>query len=198
MNRNYWMTAMLSILLAACGGPAQDEGGDPAADAASGEGATSPGPEATADAADPEPQTGTASGQSADGVSGAATADSAQIVPGLTMRVLQPGSGETAEPGQVAVVHYTGWLYDPNEPDNRGTKFDSSVDRGQPFDFPIGQGAVIEGWDRGVAGMQIGEVRELTIAPELAYGERGAGGVIPPGATLVFEVELLDVRDAGA
>lgn len=200
MNRNYWMAAMLSVLLAACGGPAQDEGSEPATDPATGEGATSPGPEATEDAADPEPGStpDTASGQSADGVSGAASADSTQIVPGLTMRVLQPGSGATAEPGQVAVVHYTGWLYDPSEPDNRGTKFDSSVDRGQPFEFPIGQGAVIEGWDRGVAGMQVGEVRELTIAPELAYGERGAGGVIPPGATLVFEVELLDVRDAGA
>lgn len=116
-----------------------------------------------------------------------------ELEPGLTMRVLNEGSGETAEPGQTAVVHYTGWLYDPEAPDNRGQKFDSSVDRGQHFEFPLGAGAVIAGWDRGVAGMQVGEVRELTIAPELAYGERGAGGVIPPGATLVFEVELADV-----
>lgn len=192
MNRNYWMVALLSVLLAACGGPAQDGGSEPA-DAAAGDRATSPEPSGT----EPGASADTAGQGSADRVSGAA-AESTQIVPGLTMRVLEAGSGATAEPGQVAVVHYTGWLYDPNEPDNRGTKFDSSVDRGQPFEFPIGQGAVIEGWDRGVAGMQVGEVRELTIAPELAYGERGAGGVIPPGATLVFEVELLDVRDAGA
>lgn len=116
-----------------------------------------------------------------------------EIEPGLTMRVLNEGSGKTAQPGQTAVVHYTGWLYDAAAPDNRGQKFDSSLDRGQHFEFPLGAGAVIAGWDRGVAGMQVGEVRELTIAPELAYGERGAGAVIPPGATLVFEVELADV-----
>jgi len=116
-----------------------------------------------------------------------------EIEPGLTMRVLIEGSGKTAQPGQTAVVHYTGWLYDAAAPDNRGQKFDSSLDRGQHFEFPLGAGAVIAGWDRGVAGMQVGEVRELTIAPELAYGERGAGAVIPPGATLVFEVELADV-----
>ena len=116
-----------------------------------------------------------------------------EIEPGLTMRVLNEGSGKTAQPGQTAVVHYTGWLYDVAAPDNRGQKFDSSLDRGQHFEFPLGAGAVIAGWDRGVAGMQVGEVRELTIAPELAYGERGAGAVIPPGATLVFEVELADV-----
>jgi FKBP-type peptidyl-prolyl cis-trans isomerase FkpA len=186
MNRTISMAALLALLLAACGGPARDSGEATADDESSGV-AANPEPEATGDTAGEEPPP-------ADGVSGAAPADSTQIVPGLTMRVLQPGSGETAEPGQVAVVHYTGWLYDPESPDNRGTKFDSSVDRGQPFEFPLGGGAVIEGWDRGVAGMQVGEVRELTIAPELAYGERGAGGVIPPGATLVFEVELLDVR----
>jgi FKBP-type peptidyl-prolyl cis-trans isomerase len=111
------------------------------------------------------------------------------------MRVLKEGSGGTARAGQTAVVHYTGWLYDAAAPDHRGQKFDSSVDRGQHFEFPLGAGAVIAGWDRGVAGMQVGEVRELTIAPELAYGERGAGTVIPPGATLVFEVELADVVD---
>jgi FKBP-type peptidyl-prolyl cis-trans isomerase FkpA len=118
-----------------------------------------------------------------------------EIEPGLTMRMLSEGSGRTAEPGQTAVVHYTGWLYDAEAPDNRGQKFDSSRDRGQHFQFPLGAGRVIQGWDRGVAGMQVGEVRELTIAPELAYGERGAGSVIPPEATLVFEVELADVID---
>ncbi|MGH8194031.1 MAG: FKBP-type peptidyl-prolyl cis-trans isomerase [Woeseiaceae bacterium] len=124
----------------------------------------------------------------------AVTADSTEIAPGLSMRVQSDGTGETAEPGQTAVVHYTGWLYDPNAENRRGKKFDSSVDRGQPFEFPLGAGAVIPGWDQGVVGMQVGEIRELTIAPELAYGEAGAGGVIPPGATLVFEVELLDLR----
>jgi FKBP-type peptidyl-prolyl cis-trans isomerase len=122
-----------------------------------------------------------------------ANSEPVEIEPGLTMRVLNEGSGKTAQPGQTAVVHYTGWLYDAAAPDKRGQKFDSSLDRGQHFEFPLGAGAVIAGWDRGVAGMQVGEVRELTIAPELAYGERGAGTVIPPGATLVFEVELADV-----
>jgi FKBP-type peptidyl-prolyl cis-trans isomerase FkpA len=186
MNRTISMAALLALLLAACGGPAPEGGGEETADAESSGAVSNPEPQAAGETASEPPPT--------DGVSGAAPADSTQIVPGLTMRVLQPGSGETAEPGQVAVVHYTGWLYDPESPDNRGTKFDSSVDRGQPFEFPLGGGAVIEGWDRGVAGMQVGEVRELTIAPELAYGERGAGGVIPPGATLVFQVELLEVR----
>jgi FKBP-type peptidyl-prolyl cis-trans isomerase len=122
-----------------------------------------------------------------------ATAAPVEIEPGLTMRVLNEGSGETAEPGQTAVVHYTGWLYDAEAPDNRGRKFDSSVDRGQHFEFPLGAGAVIAGWDRGVAGMRVGEVRELTIAPELAYGEQGRPPVIPASSTLIFEVELADV-----
>jgi FKBP-type peptidyl-prolyl cis-trans isomerase FkpA len=87
-------------------------------------------------------------------------------------------------------VHYTGWLFDESAEDSRGEKFDSSVDRGQEFQFPLGAGRVIKGWDEGVAGMLIGEIRELKIAPEMGYGDRGAGDVIPPGATLVFEVEL--------
>lgn len=124
--------------------------------------------------------------------------ESVEIEPGLTMRILRTGSGETAQPGQMAVVHYTGWLYDETAPDKRGRKFDSSVDRGQHFRFPLGAGRVIAGWDRGVAGMKIGEVRELTIAPELAYGERGSPPVIPPASTLVFEVELADVVEASA
>lgn len=194
MKRNYWMAAILSALLAACGPPAEDDGNAQDAEAPSADlpaGADSQQPSSTDTGPAPADET------EADAVSGAA-GEGTQVVPGLTMRVLQPGSGKTAGPGQVAVVHYTGWLYDPGQPDNRGAKFDSSVDRGQPFEFPLGQGAVIQGWDRGVAGMQVGEVRELKIAPELAYGERGAGGVIPPNATLVFEVELLDVRDGGA
>lgn len=114
-----------------------------------------------------------------------------EIAPGLTAKTLKNGYGRAAEAGDLADVHYTGWLYDENAPDNRGTKFDSSVDRGQQFQFPLGAGRVIKGWDQGVIGMLIGEKRELTIAPDMAYGNRGAGNVIPPGATLVFEVELL-------
>jgi FKBP-type peptidyl-prolyl cis-trans isomerase FkpA len=97
------------------------------------------------------------------------------------------GSGAEAKAGQTVDVHYTGWL-------TNGTKFDSSKDRGQPFTFPLGGGRVIKGWDEGVQGMKVGGVRKLTIPPELGYGPRGAGGVIPPNATLVFEVELLGVK----
>lgn len=118
------------------------------------------------------------------------TIEPVELAPGLMSRTLLKGDGEVATDGQIAVVHYTGWLYDETAPHNRGQKFDSSVDRGAHFRFPVGAGRVIRGWDLGVAGMQIGEVRELTIAPEMGYGERGAGGVIPPGATLVFVVEL--------
>jgi FKBP-type peptidyl-prolyl cis-trans isomerase len=113
-----------------------------------------------------------------------------EITPGLSARILRAGGGQAAQPGDNVAVHYTGWLYDEAAADKRGNKFDSSVDRGQQFQFPLGAGRVIKGWDQGVAGMQMGEVRELTIAPEMGYGDRGAGSVIPPGATLVFEVEL--------
>ena len=103
------------------------------------------------------------------------------------------GSGAEASAGQRVKVHYTGWLYDPTAPKNRGKKFDSSKDRGQPFSFGLGGGEVIRGWDEGVQGMKVGGTRVLTIPPEMGYGARGAGGVIPPNATLVFEVELLGV-----
>jgi FKBP-type peptidyl-prolyl cis-trans isomerase FkpA len=105
------------------------------------------------------------------------------------------GTGNEALKGKTAVVHYTGWLYDPAAADKKGRKFDSSVDRGQPFIFPIGGGRVIRGWDEGVVGMRVGGRRTLVIPPEMAYGSRGAGGVIPPDAILVFDIELLDVRD---
>jgi FKBP-type peptidyl-prolyl cis-trans isomerase FkpA len=116
-----------------------------------------------------------------------------EIVPGLNSIVLKAGDGRAAEAGDTVSVHYTGWLYDPSAEDNRGNKFDSSVDRGELFQFPLGAGRVIKGWDQGVEGMLIGEKRELRIAPELAYADRGAGAVIPPGATLIFEIELFEL-----
>lgn len=112
----------------------------------------------------------------------------------LQITDLSTGSGAEARQGQTVSVHYTGWLYDGSAADKRGTKFDSSVDRGQPFDFGLGQGQVIPGWDEGVKGMKIGGRRVLTIPPAMGYGRQGAGGVIPPNATLIFEVELLGVR----
>ena len=113
---------------------------------------------------------------------------------GLMITTTQAGSGAEAAAGNSVSVHYTGWLYDPEIEDGRGAKFDSSVDRGQPFGFALGAGRVIAGWDEGVAGMLIGEKRELIIPSNLAYGSRGAGGVIPPDATLLFEVELLAIE----
>ena len=112
----------------------------------------------------------------------------------LVIRDLAAGGGQMAEAGDTVVVHYTGWLFAPDVGDGRGEQFDSSLDRGTPFSFELGAGQVIQGWDDGVAGMRIGGRRELIIPPELAYGSSGAGGVIPPDATLLFEVELLELR----
>jgi FKBP-type peptidyl-prolyl cis-trans isomerase FkpA len=117
-----------------------------------------------------------------------------EIAPGLTAKILQNGYGRVAEAGDYVEVHYTGWLHDDQAEDSRGNKFDSSVDRGEKFQFMLGAGQVIKGWDQGVAGMLIGEKRELTLAPEMGYGDRGAGNVIPPGAVLVFEVELFGLE----
>jgi FKBP-type peptidyl-prolyl cis-trans isomerase len=114
--------------------------------------------------------------------------DTIETASGLQYEVLASGNGESPASGDTAVVHYTGWLTD-------GTKFDSSVDRGQPFEFGVGQGNVIKGWDEGVALMKVGDKWKFTIPPELAYGKRNIGnGLIPPNSTLVFEVELLDVK----
>src|SRR5712671_1248696 len=110
---------------------------------------------------------------------------------GLQITDSKIGTGASPKPGQICVMHYTGWLYQGG---SKGQKFDSSLDRGSPFEFPIGRQRVIAGWDEGVASMKVGGKRTLIIPPELGYGARGAGGVIPPNATLIFEVELLDVK----
>ncbi|WP_129136756.1 FKBP-type peptidyl-prolyl cis-trans isomerase [Luteimonas sp. YGD11-2] len=107
---------------------------------------------------------------------------------------LRPGDGETARAGDTVTVHYSGWLYDGNAVDRRGAAFDSSRERGEPFEFTLGAGQVIRGWDEGVAGMRVGGQRELRIPAGLGYGQRGAGRAIPPGASLVFDVELLGVE----
>ena len=109
---------------------------------------------------------------------------------GLQIEDVVTGNGPEATPGSQVKVHYTGWLFQNGQ---AGAKFDSSVDRGEPFSFALGAGQVIRGWDQGVAGMRVGGKRRLTIPPEMGYGARGAGGVIPPNATLLFEVELLGV-----
>jgi len=114
------------------------------------------------------------------------------IVPGLSIRILKQGDGVSAQVGNKVKVHYTGWIYNSDsESGFRGKKFDSSHDRGIPFEFKLGEGRVIRGWDLGVVGMQIGEIRELLIAPNMGYGNRAVGNLIPPKSTLVFEVELL-------
>ena len=120
----------------------------------------------------------------------------AQTSPRMTnpsgLQIIDTTVGTGASPaGKTAVVHYTGWLYENGA---KGKKFDSSVDRGQPFEFPVGAGRVIRGWDEGVATMKVGGKRTLIIPPAMGYGERGAGGVIPPNATLMFDVELLGVK----
>lgn len=121
----------------------------------------------------------------------AAVADSAAA---FTKTDVKIGEGAAAQSGQTVAVHYTGWLYDPAAKDKHGTKFDSSRDRGDAFVFPLGAGRVIKGWDQGVVGMKVGGQRTLIIPSDLAYGSRGAGGVIPPNATLIFDVELMDIQ----
>jgi peptidylprolyl isomerase len=134
------------------------------------------------------------------GIAGIATAAPAAAQPagpalttpsGLKIIDIKSGTGASPKTGQICVMHYTGWLYENGV---KGKKFDSSVDRGQPFEFPIGTHRVIAGWDEGVATMKVGGKRTLIIPPELGYGARGAGSVIPPNATLMFDVELLDVK----
>jgi len=122
----------------------------------------------------------------------AAAEENAVTTPsGLKVEDTKVGEGASPRPGQICIMHYTGWLYEDGA---KGAKFDSSLDRGEPFEFPIGTGRVIKGWDEGVASMKVGGKRTLIIPPDLGYGARGAGGVIPPNATLIFEVELLGLR----
>jgi peptidylprolyl isomerase len=126
-------------------------------------------------------------------ITGTATAQETTVTTpsGLKIEDTKVGDGASPATGQTCIMHYTGWLYQNGQ---KGSKFDSSVDRGEPFEFPIGTGRVIKGWDEGVASMKVGGKRTLIIPPELGYGARGAGGVIPPNATLIFDVELLGIR----
>ncbi len=164
------VTALAAASLAACSsGSSEDK-----PQAASGTAAPAPAP-APEPAATPAP-TGT------------------QTMPMQKIEIA-PGNGAEIKSGQTALVHYTGWLYDDSAVENKGKKFDSSVDRDEPFEFPVGAGMVIKGWDDGVVGMKVGAKCRLVIPPEMGYGARGAGGgLIPPGATLVFDVELVEIR----
>ena len=119
---------------------------------------------------------------------------SAPAVETLQINEIKPGSGAAIAAGQKAVVNYTGWLYDTSASDNKGKEFDSSRNAGAPFRFLVGTGQVIKGWDQGVLGMKVGGVRRLIIPPDLGYGDTGAGDVIPPGATLIFDVELTGIE----
>ena len=160
--------ALAALLMAACSRsekPASEAASAPAAEVAAAEATTSP--------ATPTP-------------SGSENMD-------LQKTDLAPGTGAEISSGQTALVHYTGWLYDAAAPENKGKQFDSSVG-GEPFEFPLGAGRVIAGWDQGVVGMKVGGKRRLVIPPVMGYGERGAGGVIPPNATLVFDVELVEIH----
>jgi FKBP-type peptidyl-prolyl cis-trans isomerase FkpA len=134
-----------------------------------------------------------ACGGGAPGASASAQAAPADVN-ALDKKDVTVGTGAEARPGMMVSVHYTGWLYAPSAPNSRGNKFDSSKDRGQPFEFQLGKGDVIAGWDEGVAGMKVGGTRVLTIPSSMGYGARGAGADIPPNSGLVFEVELLGVK----
>ncbi len=123
--------------------------------------------------------------------------ETVEITPGLDATLLQRGYGRRVVAGDTVVVDYTGWLFDPNAEGGKGTKFDSSVDRDQRFEFPLGAKRVIRGWDQGVECMLLGEKRLLKIAPELGYGARGAGATIPPNATLLFEIKVYSARGPG-
>jgi len=161
----------------------------PEAPADSGHPAAADGAPAPADATAPAADSGTAD-------AAASSSSSNTAAPPMTLQStdIKVGTGPAIKAGQTAVVHYTGWLYSESAPEKKGEKFDSSRDRGDPFNFPLGGGQVIQGWDEGVVGMQVGGQRRLVIPPQMGYGASGAGGVIPPNATLVFDVELLKIK----
>jgi FKBP-type peptidyl-prolyl cis-trans isomerase len=169
-----WLSVALALSLAGCAGNSKSK--TSASSVTTTSSATTAAPSGTAPAA-------------ASGAATTATAAAKEITMpnGLKYEDLKVGDGQLAETGMTAQVHYTGWLTD-------GTKFDSSVDRGQPFSFKLGAGQVIRGWDEGVKGMRVGGKRKLTIPPDMGYGAAGAGGVIPPNATLIFDVELLGLQ----
>jgi FKBP-type peptidyl-prolyl cis-trans isomerase len=171
------LPATLAVAVLACGCSGNDQPSSPSTSAANDSAskpATSAAPSDDAGAKDPSmPSTAPSSLQSTD---------------------LKTGTGPAITKGKTAVVHYTGWLYSENAPEHKGTKFDSSLDRNDPFSFSVGGGDVIGGWDQGVVGMQVGGQRRLVIPPALGYGASGAGGVIPPNATLVFDIQLLAIK----
>ena len=140
-----------------------------------------------------KPASPPASEQAAPASASEPAAPAAAPITELQKTDLAVGTGDAIVAGKEAVVHYTGWLYDPQASEQKGSKFDSSRDRGQPFSFTVGAGSVIRGWDEGVAGMQVGGQRRLIIPPDMAYGDR-ATGTIPPGSTLLFDVELLAIK----
>lgn len=168
------------LALAACGGADDGTGADAGTGAGDGTGAE----EAAATALSCDPPAFD-------------VGESVELAPGLTATLVKHGYGRRAEAGDLVDVHYTGWFFDADAAENKGDKFDSSRDRGQPFRFALGAGRVIPGWDRGVECMMLGEQRIFTIAPEMAYGELGYPPVIPPDATLLFDVELLETRRPG-
>jgi len=169
-----WLGVALALSLAGCAGNSKSK--TSVSSVTSSTSATSTTPTTTA-------PSGAASGTATT----TAAAKEVTMPNGLKYEDLKVGDGQIAESGMTAQVHYTGWLTD-------GTKFDSSVDRGQPFSFKLGAGQVIRGWDEGVKGMRVGGKRKLTIPPDMGYGAAGAGGVIPPNATLIFDVELLGLQ----
>ena len=178
------------IALAACSSKQNDTtAAAPEAPADSGHPAAADGAPAPADATAPAADSGTAD-------AAASSSSSNTAAPPMTLQStdIKVGTGPAIKAGQTAVVHYTGWLYSESAPEKKGEKFDSSRDRGDPFNFPLGGGQVIQGWDEGVVGMQVGGQRRLVIPPQMGYGASGAGGVIPPNATLVFDVELLKIK----
>lgn len=185
--RQYSCALILAFCLAsACGGNTPPNSGETTPNTAETAAPPPEAPPAPASATEPVPSTPAPE---------AAPAPAAPAAPPttLTQTELRAGTGTTAVAGKQVTVNYTGWLYDPARPDQKGQEFDSSIGR-EPFTFTLGARQVIPGWDRGVEGMRISGRRRLVIPPDLAYGARGAGGVIPPNATLVFDVELLKVE----